>query len=337
MATIQHRRGTAAQWASSSIILAPGEMGLETDTRRFKFGNGSSLYPALSYSVAGTAGSVVASASGSTSIDLLYASIADNDFVRVRAGSTGSNAGFLEIATADDGTEPIYARQYSGGFTTPARTATLLDGSGNTSFPGALVAQSLRATFASAAARDAAIPSPTEGMLCYLQDLNQVTLYIGSGWFPVAGQMPKFSVRKIANMTIASSTLTTITFSTSGQTDLNRGGFTLSANKVTVPLSGYYALKGSIFFDAGNVSGNNKQIRLYAGTSGSESIVSNHNYYGQITLDWIGETNAEVYLNAGQVVYLAYYATGTGNHTVLSNTGAYTNYGTALMIDYLGP
>jgi len=54
MATIQHRRGTAAQWDSSSIVLAPGEMGLETDTNKFKFGNGLSLYSALSYSSAGS-------------------------------------------------------------------------------------------------------------------------------------------------------------------------------------------------------------------------------------------------------------------------------------------
>ena len=46
----------------------------------------------------------------------------------------------MEIATADDGTEPIYVRQYSGTFSTITRTATLLDGSGNTSFPGTVAA-----------------------------------------------------------------------------------------------------------------------------------------------------------------------------------------------------
>jgi hypothetical protein len=51
-------------------------------------------------------------------------------------GSTAYNAGYLEIATADDGTEPIYVRQYTGVFTTVARTLTLLDGSGNSNFPG---------------------------------------------------------------------------------------------------------------------------------------------------------------------------------------------------------
>jgi hypothetical protein len=53
-------------------------------------------------------------------------------------GSTAYNAGYLEIATADDGTEPIYARQYTGVFATVARTLTLLDGSGNSNFPGSI-------------------------------------------------------------------------------------------------------------------------------------------------------------------------------------------------------
>lgn len=64
----------------------------------------------------------------------------DNDFWRIGGGATGNNAGYMEIATADDGTEPIYVRQYSGLFSTITRTATLLDGSGNTSFPGTVAA-----------------------------------------------------------------------------------------------------------------------------------------------------------------------------------------------------
>lgn len=64
----------------------------------------------------------------------------DNDFWRIGGGATGSNAGYMEIATADDGTEPIYVRQYSGTFSAITRTATLLDGNGNTSFPGTVAA-----------------------------------------------------------------------------------------------------------------------------------------------------------------------------------------------------
>lgn len=61
-----------------------------------------------------------------------------NDQWRIYGRSTADNAGYLEIATADDGNEPIYFRQYRGLFSTLKRTLTLLDGSGNTSMPGSL-------------------------------------------------------------------------------------------------------------------------------------------------------------------------------------------------------
>lgn len=41
--------GTAAQWAAASLILLKGEIGFETDTGLFKFGDGVSTYAALKY------------------------------------------------------------------------------------------------------------------------------------------------------------------------------------------------------------------------------------------------------------------------------------------------
>lgn len=64
----------------------------------------------------------------------------DNDYGRVAFGGTASNAGWMEIASADDGNEPIYVRQYTGVFTSIKRTATLLDANGNTVFPGTVTA-----------------------------------------------------------------------------------------------------------------------------------------------------------------------------------------------------
>jgi hypothetical protein len=83
-----------------------------------------------------TSGYVINTVTGNNSTDLVYGNMADNDQFRIRIGGTATNAGFVEIATADDGTEPVYVRQYTGVFTTLARTATLLDESGNTIFPG---------------------------------------------------------------------------------------------------------------------------------------------------------------------------------------------------------
>jgi len=51
MATIQLRRGTAAQWTSANPTLASGEPGFETDTRKLKIGNGSAAWTALPYTV----------------------------------------------------------------------------------------------------------------------------------------------------------------------------------------------------------------------------------------------------------------------------------------------
>lgn len=58
-----------------------------------------------------------------------------SDQFRIIAGSSGNNKGWAEIATADDGNEPIYVRQYSGVFSSVVRTLTLLDANGHTHFP----------------------------------------------------------------------------------------------------------------------------------------------------------------------------------------------------------
>jgi hypothetical protein len=47
--TIQMRQGTAAQWTTANPILANGENGYETDTKKFKIGDGSSTWSALDY------------------------------------------------------------------------------------------------------------------------------------------------------------------------------------------------------------------------------------------------------------------------------------------------
>ena len=52
MATrMQQRRGTAAQWTAANPTLAAGEIGFETDTNKFKLGNGSTAWTSLAYFV----------------------------------------------------------------------------------------------------------------------------------------------------------------------------------------------------------------------------------------------------------------------------------------------
>ena len=54
MATrMQQRRGTAAQWTAANPVLGAGEIGFETDTNKFKIGNGSTAWTSLAYFIDG--------------------------------------------------------------------------------------------------------------------------------------------------------------------------------------------------------------------------------------------------------------------------------------------
>jgi len=46
---LQQRRDTAANWTSNNPTLATGEIGYETDTAKFKIGNGSTAWTSLAY------------------------------------------------------------------------------------------------------------------------------------------------------------------------------------------------------------------------------------------------------------------------------------------------
>lgn len=94
---------------------------------------GNKLYVNGDIGVAGTI--YFQGMSGGNERNLLYQQMADNDIFRIRCGGS-SNQGWVEIATADDGTEPIYVRQYTGKFASITRTLTLLDGNGDTYCPG---------------------------------------------------------------------------------------------------------------------------------------------------------------------------------------------------------
>ena len=53
IARIQLRRDTAANWTSENPVLLAGEMGIETDTRKYKVGDGTLAWSSLSYYIEG--------------------------------------------------------------------------------------------------------------------------------------------------------------------------------------------------------------------------------------------------------------------------------------------
>lgn len=109
---------------------------------------------------------------GIETVNQFSGEMAGNDLWAIRTGITGNpdpsgasdstiiDNGFLEIATADNGTEPIYISQYEGDHVLPdsqgirfyrrVRRATLLDEHGNTVFPGTVTATSFNGNATSA-------------------------------------------------------------------------------------------------------------------------------------------------------------------------------------------
>lgn len=94
---------------------------------------------------AATATKVVTTAATGASANIAEASMGGSDSARIRV-SGAENAGELVLETANDGDEAIVARQYTGVYTNAVRTAKILDESGNTSFPGTVVAPKFTGT-----------------------------------------------------------------------------------------------------------------------------------------------------------------------------------------------
>ena len=49
------RNGTAAEWTGANPVLLEGEIGIETDTRTYKIGDGTTAWAGLSYYIEGVA------------------------------------------------------------------------------------------------------------------------------------------------------------------------------------------------------------------------------------------------------------------------------------------
>lgn len=89
---IQLRRGTASAWTSANPTLAAGELGIETDTNKYKIGDGSTVWSSLSYS------SLPASAIDVTTINAkgdLLVGTANDTISRLAVGTNG------HVLTAD--------------------------------------------------------------------------------------------------------------------------------------------------------------------------------------------------------------------------------------------
>jgi len=148
---IQVRRGTAATWTSTNPTLAAGEMGLETDTGKFKLGNGSTAWASLAYNTNGTIPLSTVTAKGD-----LIAGTASGAVDRVAVGTNGfylkadstQSTGVI-WTTVSAGQQPGTAKisdattggpyTYNFALSTGAYSVSLTNSFGTTGIAGALI------------------------------------------------------------------------------------------------------------------------------------------------------------------------------------------------------
>lgn len=93
--TLIMRNDTAANWASKNPVLTLGELGVETDTRKFKIGDGTTAYNSLKY---GLGGNVEVKSTAPTASDVGY------DIGTLWVDTTGTKAYILFAKTANAAT-----------------------------------------------------------------------------------------------------------------------------------------------------------------------------------------------------------------------------------------
>jgi hypothetical protein len=88
----QQRRGTAAQWTSANPILAAGEIGFETNTNKFKIGDGTNRWATLTYFTADAAAAIQ---------DLIDGAPGILDTLNELAAAVGDDANFFATVTSN--------------------------------------------------------------------------------------------------------------------------------------------------------------------------------------------------------------------------------------------
>lgn len=105
---IQLRRDTSTNWTSSDPTLAQGEIGIETNTGKFKIGTGSTAWTSLAYATSDTA-SVATNLAGGAAGRIPYQT-GSNTTAFVAVGSSG------QVLISNGTSAPTWSAPPTSGF-----------------------------------------------------------------------------------------------------------------------------------------------------------------------------------------------------------------------------
>ena len=128
-AKIQVKRANAATWTAANTVLSAGEIGLESDTSKFKIGNGSTAWTSLAYSIT----SNLSASSLNDLGDVTISSAADGDFLRWNGTAWINDAVNLGTDTAGSFVQSLVA----------GTGITLTNNSGENTTPTIAIGQSV--------------------------------------------------------------------------------------------------------------------------------------------------------------------------------------------------
>ncbi len=275
---------------------------------------------------------VVATVAGTNSAELVRGNMADNDQFRILVGGTATNTGFAEIATADDGTEPIHVRQYTGVFTTLVRTATLLDASGNTSFPGTVTGT----TFSGSGASLTNVPGANVTGTLTSTVLGNSAVFIGTTSVALNRTTGNLALTGISSVTLPGSTSGTVQLiptaaagtgtvltlpATTGTLALTSQITTVNDATLTLAVSGV-GLSGSQTFTANQSSAATFTVTSNASSANGASTLVARDASGNFTA---GTITATTFSGSGASLtnVPAANVTGTLTSTVLGNSAVF--------------
>lgn len=135
MPQVQNRRGTAAALASVNPVLLAGEMVVETDTRRIKFGDGTSAWNSLSYAILPNSGVAISGAS-ITSSSGNFTSLQVNGTGVSISGHSHTSANITDFNSSVSGLLPTVANSGDNRILTSTGTSVGVNAEANATFDG---------------------------------------------------------------------------------------------------------------------------------------------------------------------------------------------------------
>ena len=187
-------------------------------------------------------------------------------------------------------------------------------------------------TFASSAARTAAITAPSQGMTTYLTDSNTYWQYFDAynsstnpggaataGWYPLSGSVAFHGVRDNTSLSIANNTFTLITFNTFSNMGMTLDS-TTTPGAITVPTAGFYRVTAYADRTGWSITTGTTRL-LYVtknGTTTTAGIVSTT--LAVATFNEVSKFSAVVKLAASDVIRM-YLQQDSGSAATNNKTG----------------